>query len=163
MILAWVLSDTCSYLLGEPLGEYHKTEIYILSVFIVSILWYLPRGSHNKHYSTFSKLLYQTLFAVGDGLFRRNIVILCVTIPSVPHKFVKLFSPIIRVCYLLTFRVTVDNQPSFQKGGSPLTVSLVMSALSEDVCVAFSFESSMVYSKWHIKWKLSDKRIKGEL
>ena len=44
-------------------------------------------------------------------------------------------------------------------GGCPLTVSLVLSVLSEDVGVAFSFESSMLYSKWHVLWNLSDKRV----
>ena len=45
-------------------------------------------------------------------------------------------------------------------GGCPLTVFLVLSVLSEDVCVAFLFESSMLYSKWHVQWNLSDKRIR---
>ena len=45
-------------------------------------------------------------------------------------------------------------------GGRPLTVSLVLSFLSEDVWVAFSFESSMLYSKWHVEWNWSDKRVR---
>ena len=45
-------------------------------------------------------------------------------------------------------------------GGCPLTVSLVLSVLSEDVCVAFSFESSMLYSKWHVKLNMSDMRVR---
>ena len=45
-------------------------------------------------------------------------------------------------------------------GGCPLKVSLVLSVLSKDVCVAFSFESSLLYSKWHVKLNLSDKRIR---
>ena len=45
-------------------------------------------------------------------------------------------------------------------GACPLTVSLVLSVMSEDVCVVFSFESSMLYSKWHVKWNLSDKRVR---
>ena len=51
MILAWVLGDTCTYLLGGKNTQYiyfglsgHHQEC-ILSVFIVSILWYLPRGT----------------------------------------------------------------------------------------------------------------------
>ena len=43
-------------------------------------------------------------------------------------------------------------------GGCPLT--LVLSVLSEDVCVAFSLELSMLYSKWHVKWNLSEKRVR---
>ena len=51
MIVESVLGDTCSYWLGELLGEYHKSfhvtpddglisrNIYVVSVFIVSILW----------------------------------------------------------------------------------------------------------------------------
>ena len=46
------------------------------------------------------------------------------------------------------------------RGGCPLTVSLMLSVLSEDVCEAFSFESSMLYSKWHVKWNLSDNRVR---
>ena len=45
-------------------------------------------------------------------------------------------------------------------GGCPLTVSLVLSVLSEDVCVAFSFESSMLYGKWQVECNLSDKRVR---
>ena len=45
-------------------------------------------------------------------------------------------------------------------GGRPLTVSLGLSVLSEDVCVAFSFESFMLYSKWRVEWNLSDKRVR---
>ena len=40
--------------------------------------------------------------------------------------------------------------------GCPVTVSLVLSALSEDVCLAFSLEASMLYSRWHV----SDQRVR---
>ena len=42
-------------------------------------------------------------------------------------------------------------------GGCPVTVSLA-SVLSEDVCVAFSFEAVMLHGGWHVKWNVSDKR-----
>ena len=43
-------------------------------------------------------------------------------------------------------------------GGSPL-VSLVLSVFNEDVCVAFSFEASMLYGRRHVKWNVSDQRV----
>ena len=45
---------------------------------------------------------------------------------------------------------------SLERSGCPLTVSLVLSVLSEDVGVSFSFESSTLYSKWN----LSDERVR---
>ena len=44
-------------------------------------------------------------------------------------------------------------------GGCPLTVSLVLSVLSEDACVAFSFEASILHGRWHIKWNVSNQRV----
>ena len=44
-------------------------------------------------------------------------------------------------------------------GGCPLTVSLVLSVLSEDVGVAFSFESFMLYSKWLVKKKIEEHKM----
>ena len=34
------------------------------------------------------------------------------------------------------------------------------SVLSEDVCVAFSLEASMLYGRWHVKWNESDQRVR---
>ena len=45
-------------------------------------------------------------------------------------------------------------------GGCPLTVSLVLSVLNKGVCLAFSFESSMLYSKCRVKLNLSDMRVR---
>ena len=41
-----------------------------------------------------------------------------------------------------------------------MTVSLVLSVLSASVCEAFSFEASMLYGRWHVKRKVSDKRVR---
>ena len=41
----------------------------------------------------------------------------------------------------------------------PETVSLVLSVLNEDVCVVFSFETSMLYGRCHVKWNGYDKRV----
>ena len=43
--------------------------------------------------------------------------------------------------------------------GCPVTISLVLSVLSEEVCVAFSFETSICYGRWHVKWNVSDQRV----
>ena len=45
-------------------------------------------------------------------------------------------------------------------GGCPVTVSLGLSVLSEDVCVGFSFDVSMLYGWWHIKWNVSDQTVR---
>ena len=44
-------------------------------------------------------------------------------------------------------------------GGCGLTVSLALSVLNADVCVAFSFESSMLYGKWYVKWNFKRVRV----
>ena len=41
-----------------------------------------------------------------------------------------------------------------------LNSPLVLSVLSKDVCVAFSFEASMMYGRWNVKWNVSDQRVR---
>ena len=36
-----------------------------------------------------------------------------------------------------------------------MAVSLVLLLLSVDVCVAFTFEASMLYGRWHVNWNVS--------
>ena len=43
------------------------------------------------------------------------------------------------------------------RGSFPVTVSLV---LSEDVCVAISFEAPMLYGRWRVEWNVSVKRFR---
>ena len=40
-----------------------------------------------------------------------------------------------------------------------MTVSLALSVLSKDVRMAFSFEASMLYSKWRVKRIVSYKMV----
>ena len=44
--------------------------------------------------------------------------------------------------------------------GFPVTVSLVMSALSEDVWVAISFEASKLNGRWYVQWNGSDQGVR---
>ena len=36
----------------------------------------------------------------------------------------------------------------------------MLSDLSEDVCVAFLFDASMLYGSWHVKWNVSGQRVR---
>ena len=45
-------------------------------------------------------------------------------------------------------------------GGLPETVSLVLSVLSGDVCVAFSFDASIFYGGWLWEFNVSDETPK---
>ena len=44
--------------------------------------------------------------------------------------------------------------------GCPVIVSHVLFDFSEDVCVALSFKASMLYGRWHVRWNVSDKRVR---
>ena len=35
----------------------------------------------------------------------------------------------------------------------------MLSVLSDDVGVAFSFEASMLWGRWYVKWTVSDQRV----
>ena len=39
-------------------------------------------------------------------------------------------------------------------------MSLELSDLSADVCVAFSFEACVLYGRWHVKWNVSNVRVR---